>query len=82
MFSGAIACETDDHSWPVPAGNIEEKCSVGRFYLVRTALPTAGGAVLRGLLPFSRPIPQPHGWHDRGAVLQGMKNQQEGLRVR
>ena len=37
MFFHAIACEADHHPWLVPAGNIEEKCSVGGFYLVRTA---------------------------------------------
>ena len=52
MFFHAIACETDHHSWPVPAGNIEEKCSVGGFCLVRTAHPTAGGAVLRGFAAY------------------------------
>ena len=30
-----------------------------------------------GLLPICTPISQPHGWHDRGAVLGSMKNQQE-----
>ena len=35
----AIACETDHHPSLVPAGNLEEKCSVGGFYLVRTAHP-------------------------------------------
>ena len=82
MFFHAIACETDDHPWLVPAGNIGENCSIGRFCLVRTAHPTAGGAVLLGFAAICTPISQPHGWHDRGAVLQGMKNQQEGLRVR
>ena len=37
MFFLPIACEADHHPWLVPAGNIEEKCSVGGFYLVRTA---------------------------------------------
>ena len=33
----AVACEADHHSWLVPAGNIGEKCSVGRFYLAHGA---------------------------------------------
>ena len=68
MFFHAIACETDDHPWLVPAGNIGEKCSVGRFFLVRTAHPTAGGAVLRRLLLICSPISQPHGWHGSGSA--------------
>ena len=82
MFFHAIACETDHHPWPVPAGNIEEKCSVGRFCLVRTAHPTAGGAVLLGFAAICTPISQPHGWHGSGAVLLGLKKQQDELRVR
>ena len=42
----------NDHLRLVPAGNIGEKCSVGGFYLVRTAHPTAGGAVLRGFAAY------------------------------
>ena len=74
MFFHAIACEADDHPWRVPAGNIGGKCSVGRFCLVRTAYPTAGGAVLRRLLPICMPISQPHGLHGcccRLAMLAG-----------
>ena len=68
MFFLPIACEADHHPWLVPAGNLEEKCSVGRFCLVRTAHSTAGGAVLRRLLPFCTPISQPHGLHGNGAA--------------
>ena len=74
MFFHAIACEADHHPWLVPAGNIGGKCSVGRFCLVRTAYPTAGGAVLRRLLPICMPISQPHGLHGcccRLAMLAG-----------
>ena len=37
---------------PFLPGDIEENCSVGRFCLVRTAHPTAGGAVLRGFAAY------------------------------
>ena len=69
MFFLPIACEADHHPWLVPAGNLEEKCSVGGgFYMVRTAHPTAGGAVLRRLLPFRTPISPQHGLHGNGAA--------------
>ena len=67
MFFLPIACEADHHPWLVPAGNIEEKCSVGGFYLVRTAHPTADGAVLRGCPPFCMRF-RAHGLHGNGAA--------------
>ena len=86
-----MAWESDNHPWLMLAGKIGENYSVGGFSLVRTADPTADGAVLPGLLPFVRlfrnrigytaavwPVPAPN----RGAVLKIMINQQDGLSVR
>ena len=65
-FFGAMAWESDNHPWLMLAGKIGENYSVGGFSLVRTAHPTADGAVLPGLLPFCARISQPHGVHGSG----------------
>ena len=75
-----MAWESDNHPWLMLAGKIGENYSVGGFSLVRTAHPTADGAVLLGVAAFLRA----HfatalgawwrfGWYLRSTVVQRFK---------
>ena len=72
-FYGGIAHEADCPSLACACRNIEEKCSVGGFYLVRTAHPCRWSRAA-GLSAFLHAISQPQGAHDcrlRLATLAG-----------